>query len=488
VSDRSADDLLAVLAAAVGISSQDLQTAISAAADARQERKAAKEQPKSVYQDRELVYDDESAFIFRRGTTKSRTYYVRIYDAQSRRPFVKSLRETDRVAALAKARVIYQEIKGKVSRGERLKTITNKELVALYLEKIGRRVTTVPQQGVTPDTLRLKKYFLGIWLQFIESLGFEKTPIDQIQPSRTRDFGHWFANLPKESGRAGPRSIEQINNCIAEVSRMFREVAVRDRYISREHVPEIDRLKEQPDERHKRDILTTEQYERLNRFMWNNWARNKEIKPLEKQKRLSFFYTMGLLYNTGLRPKELLGLRINEISAVETEDPEIRKTHLKIFIRATNSKTGRSRVVVAPIKNRIHRIKEAYKAMDVEHTAQDFLLFNPGSSKRTAYTRQALYQRLQEVLEKSGLKEELEGEGKNVSLYSARHAFITWRLQYGNAPIHLVAKVAGTSIQKIEQTYGHIEVEKQTELLTRNQGYARKGGVDLQEKIDALEP
>lgn len=488
MSDRSAEDLLAVLAAAAGISSQDLQTAISAAADARRQQEASKDRAKSVYQDRELVYDDESAFIFRRGNTKSRTYYLRIYDTQSRRPFVKSLRETDRVAALAKARVIYQEIKGKVSRGERLQAITNKDLVTLYLEKIGRKVTPVPQQGITPESLRLKKYFLGIWLQFIESLGFERTPIDQIQPSRTRDFGHWFANLPKESGRTGPRSVEQINNCIAEVSRMFREVAVRDRYISREHVPEIDRLKEQPDERHKRDILTTEQYERLNRFMWNNWARKKELKPLEKQKRLSFFYTMGLLYNTGIRPKELLGLRINEISAVESEDAEIRETHLKIFIRATNSKTGRSRVVVAPIKNRIQRIKEAYKTMGVEHTAQDFLLFNPGADKRTAYTRQALYQRLQEVLEKSGLKDELEREGKNVSLYSARHAFITWRLQYGNVPIHLVAKVAGTSIQKIEQTYGHIEVEKQTELLTRNQGYARKGGVDLQEKIDAIEP
>lgn len=488
MSDRSAVDLLAALAAAAGISTQDLQTAVSAAADARKEQEAPKGRGKSVYQDRELVYDDESAFIFRRGNTKSRTYYVRIYDAQSRRPFVKSLRETDRVAALTKARVIYQEIKGKVSRGERLKTITNKEIVALYLEKIERKVTPVPQQGITPESLRLKKYFLGIWLQFIESLGFEKTPIDQIQPSRTRDFGHWFANLPKESGRTGPRSVEQINNCIAEVSRMFREVAVRDRYISREHVPEIDRLKEQPDERHKRDILSTEQYERLNRFMWNNWARVRTIKPLEKQKRLSFFYTMGLLYNTGLRPKELLGLRVNEISTVETEDTEIRRTHFKVFIRATNSKTGRSRVVVAPIKNRIHRIKDAYKAMGVEHKPQDYLLFNPGSSNRTPYTRQALYQRLQEVLEKSGLKKELEGEGKNVSLYSARHAFITWRLQYGNVPIHLVAKVAGTSIQKIEQTYGHIEVEKQTELLTRNQGYARKGGVDLQEKIDALEP
>jgi len=486
-SDRTAAELLSLVASAAGVLPQDLQTALTAAADARRDLETSASESKAVYQDRELVYDDETAFIFRRGTTKSRTYYIRIFDSQSRRPFVKSLRETDRVAALAKARVIYQEIKGKVTRGERLKSVTNKELTRLYLEKIERKVTTIPQQGITPETLRLKKYFLGIWLRFVESLGFDKTPIDQIQPSRTRDFGHWFATLPKETGRAGPRSVEQVNNCIAEVLRMFREVGVRDRYISKENVPEIDRLKEQPDERYKRDILTTEQYDRLNRFMWNSWARKKDLKPLEKQKRLAFFYTMGLLYNTGLRPKELLGLRVNEISAVESVDAEIQKSHLKIFIRATNSKTGRSRVVIAPIKNRIARIKEVYKAMGVEHTTQDFLLFNPGSKKRTAYTRQSLYQRLQEVLEKSGLKEELIAEGRSVSLYSSRHAFITWRLQYGNVPIHLVAKVAGTSIQKIEQTYGHIELEKQTELLTRNQGYARRGGVDLQERIDAEE-
>jgi hypothetical protein len=51
----------------------------------------------------------------------------------------------------------------------------------------------------------------------------------------------------------------------------------------------------------------------------------------------------------------------------------------------------------------------------------------------------------------------------------------------------LVAKVAGTSIQKIEQTYGHIEVEKQTEMLTRNQGRARTAEVDLESKIEAEE-
>jgi len=101
VSDRSAEDLLAVLAAAAGISPHDLQTAISAAADARREQEATKERAKSVYQDRELVYDDESAFIFRRGNTKSRTYYIRIYDTQSRRPFIKSLRERPIVSPLS---------------------------------------------------------------------------------------------------------------------------------------------------------------------------------------------------------------------------------------------------------------------------------------------------------------------------------------------------------------------------------------------------
>lgn len=117
-------------------------------------------------------------------------------------------------------------------------------------------------------------------------------------------------------------------------------------------------------------------------------------------------------------------------------------------------------------------------------TPQDYIALNPQSKNRSAYTRQALYDRLKSVLEKSGLQEELDAEGKKVSLYSSRHAYISWRLLYGNTPIHLVAKAAGTSIQKIEKTYGHIEVEKQAELLTRNQGFSRKAKVDLLTEFD----
>ena len=136
-------------------------------------------------------------------------------------------------------------------------------------------------------------------------------------------------------------------------------------------------------------------------------------------------------------------------------------------------------MVNAPVKKRIDRILAAYKEIGIIHKPTDFLLFNPSTEDKKQYTRQSLDHRLQQVLKQSGLKEELELEGKKISLYSSRHAYITWRLRHGNVPIHLVAAAAGTSIKMIELRYGHIQVEKQTELLTRNQGYAAAAEVDL---------
>ena len=176
-------------------------------------------------------------------------------------------------------------------------------------------------------------------------------------------------------------------------------------------------------------------------------------------------------------------MRVGEISEAEGQAQEIKRDCLKLHIRKENSKTGRGRTIVVPIKKRIERIKKAYADIGIIHSPMDYLLISPTrKEKRTPFTRQTIYSRLQEVLEKSGLKQELESAGKKVSLYSSRHAYITWRLRYGNVPIHLVAKACGTSVKKIESTYGHIEVERQTELLTRAQGRLSSSGVSLVER------
>jgi hypothetical protein len=83
------------------------------------------------------------------------------------------------------------------------------------------------------------------------------------------------------------------------------------------------------------------------------------------------------------------------------------------------------------------------------------------------------------VLTDSALQEELNTEGKAISLYSFRHTYACWRLRYGDVPIHLLAKQMGTSIQKIENTYGHIAVEKQADVLTKAQEQIKRTGFVL---------
>ena len=119
------------------------------------------------------------------------------------------------------------------------------------------------------------------------------------------------------------------------------------------------------------------------------------------------------------------------------------------------------------------------KELGYEITPDDFVLINPTKKDKSAYTRVMFHERLKKTLELAGLADEIKHSKSKVSLYSFRHQYICWRLRYGGVPIHLIAKNCGTSIQKIEETYGHIETERQVDIITKNQGISRKAEVDL---------
>ena len=82
--------------------------------------------------DKTLVFEDNDAFIYRRATRKSGRWYLRIYDGISNKPVVRSLKTIDKVKALATARVMYIDIKGKIERVENLKQITAEQLTRKY--------------------------------------------------------------------------------------------------------------------------------------------------------------------------------------------------------------------------------------------------------------------------------------------------------------------------------------------------------------------
>jgi integrase len=472
--------VLAVLLDESGVDATTLAAALQSIATAARITAPPQEVGGKVYLNKELIYDDENAYIYQRNDTKKKYYYLRMWDRKSKKPFIKSLGTNDRARAVTSARIIYQEIKGKIEKGERIRNITTAEMIVKYLDVEEIKITDVPRQGITAGRFRTKKYFLNYWLEYITERGFENAGIDKIKPYATRDFGYWLQKKPKDKrGNGKPRSIELINNAISEVGKMYKDIAVRERYISKDDVPEIDRVPEQPDEEFKRDVYSLEQYEKLWKFMEYKYTRDKSVNAEELAIRKIFAKLIGVMMNGGFRVKEVRGLMWNEVYANPMDDAEKRNENVLIKVRASNSKNGRSRVVAAPVKKRFDVIKKIQVELGNSVEPTDYIFANPKSKTGTPYSREALGNRLRKVLELSGLKEEFEREGKVVNLYSCRHTYITWRLRYGNVPIHLLSTAVGSSVTQLMKSYARISVEKQADVLTRAQGFARMTEIDL---------
>ena len=495
-SNPDAVNALDLLLQSAGFDAGDLQTALEAIKQAKEHSNNEKKDNNELqyYLEKTLVYDDQDAYIYRRATSKSGRWYLRIYDFKTGKPIIKSLKTIDKVQALTTARMLYIEIKGKIDRGERLKSITTIELVELWKKKLKSQISDIPHIGLTPDSYKQKCYFLNNWSDYLIHLRIHKTAIDKVEPMRARDFGNWLKQKPKETAlhTGKRRSLELVNNNISEVIRMYHQLAIREKYISLAHLPEIDRVKVQLDEGYKRDIMNEDQYERFWKYIQFKYITKKHnplVEESELEIRKIWKEFIFILSNVGFRPKELLGIKMSEISENPNWDKDRRETDVLMKVRKENSKTGRARVCVAPVKKRIARILASYKKIGIEHQPDDFLFISHRwvcKGKRDQPSRQMMYVRLKTVMNKSGLEEELAKEGKRISLYSFRHQYACWRLRYGDVPIHLLAKQMGTSIQKIESTYGHIQVEQQAELITKSQSHLKRTGYVL-DKPDVID-
>jgi integrase len=475
-----ATDALNSLLSAAGFDAGDLQVALEAIKAAKEQSAKKDEGEYKFYLDKTLIYEDRDAFIYQRATSRRKIWYLRIYDGRKSKPVVKSLKTADKMQAIATARIMYIDIKGKIDRGERLKSITIPELLEMWEKKLQSNISDIPKTGITPEHYRMKKYFIKNYLEFSTEMGLTKTPIDKIEGYKTRDFGKWLFTRPRRDKREGRKSEELINNNISEIIRLYQQLAIRDKWMNADNMPQFDKLKQQADEGYKRDIMDEEQYERFWKYMEYKYCRDRGEKETELELRKIFKEFILIMANCGNRPKELLGLKYKEITGNSKWDKKTADTHIMMKIRKENSKTGKGRICVSPIKKRIDRIIASYRKIGIIHEPDDYLFLNPKSSTRGMYCRQNMYQRLKRVLKDSGLQSNFDRLGYSISLYSFRHQYACWRLRYGDVPIYLLAKQMGTSIQKIEATYGHIEVEQQVEKITKAQGLIATTGFVLE--------
>ena len=186
-----------------------------------------------------------------------------------------------------------------------------------------------------------------------------------------------------------------------------------------------------------------------------------------------------MLSNTGLRSSELLGLKVNDVYP-NPLDKDKDTDNMLVRVTPSNSKTGVGRTLVAPIKKRIVAIKEAYAELGMHSSPNDYLFRSTqGRGKVKSFSRETLANRFKQVLQSSGLQDEIDAEGMIINLYSLRHQYISWRIRYGNVPLPLLSRAVGNSVQVLMQKYAHIQVESQADVLTKAQGFLKMSETDL---------
>jgi len=457
---------------------------------------------KKHYLDQTFFIPGEEAFIYRRADTKKKLWYLRMYDPRDKKNIVRSLGTSDFSFAQAKAREIWSEVTQKIRHNQRIISITTAQLVERYLQHESKHITDIPKQGITPASFSNKQKHLKKWIAFIEELGLGARPIDQIDPDKVGGdaFARWVLSRPQRyTYKDRPRSHDAVNGHVSQVIRMYKKFAIKQRLIGESQMPSLDYLKVHDDGQHKRDILSLEEYTNLWRWMQDKWCRGKTLQrydgrskewiPCEEgdegaqwrrdesivqddlQRRIVFEKLIGILNNTGMRPKELLGLRCKDILPTDNPDKEIREKCLTFVVVPANSKTGKGRRVVAPIKKRVKAIIYAYSQVGLLHhlDPESDNLFFVDPKDGLPWTQRKLRLLLDEVLKGSGIKTGKSSD-KNITLYSSRHLYATLRLRAG-VDRALVAKNMGTSILQLEKTYGHIETEVSAADLLKGQGY-----------------
>lgn len=210
----------------------------------------------------------------------------------------------------------------------------------------------------------------------------------------------------------------------------------------------------------KREEFTPEEYRALHTYArgWIKKARNKR----GTWARTIAYNFMLIMANTGMRPSEARNLLWRDVNV--HADREGRK-----FVRLSVRGKGKHRNLVAAssVASYFERVREISKATESDNHV---FTTEKGSIARTLY-----HSLIESLLTKSKLMHSASGSRR--STYCFRHTYATFRLTEG-VDVYFLAKQMGTSVQMIEQHYGHINPVKNPERILQGMPGWEPAGVD----------
>jgi integrase len=192
----------------------------------------------------------------------------------------------------------------------------------------------------------------------------------------------------------------------------------------------------------RREEFTPEEYRQLHTFA-RRWVK-KARKSANLWYRTVTYNFILIMCNTGMRPPEAKNLRWRDVS-FRTDD-QGRKF---VVLNVRGKDKFRSLVAAGNVAEYLERIRAIAKA-----TGENDFVFTTSKGKPASTLYSSM---INSLLEESKLL--LSSSGRRRSTYCFRHTYATFRLSEG-VDVYFLSKQMGTSVQMIEDHYGHINPVK----------------------------
>ena len=333
-----------------------------------------------------------------------------------------SLKAIDRQVATELAEKKFADTLGRIHSGEKIFSITAKELVAQYLKHLEQRVALGSIRVTFPQIV---KSHLKHYLAFVE----EDTKIQTIPSEKFREYAH---HRRSQSPQPGFLTIKDSQNAIGTMYRW----AIEEQLITRKSLPKWEEFRI-PATEGKRQGMEIDDYNKIVTVskVWDKKGTNDRDKY--ERKHLHNFIVIQSWY--GMRTGEVLGLIWSDVKFRNDGNAEVR-------IREVTTKRGKARMCMGR-GDIFHRIQSYSKyTSPTNHVFSSFIA-------GTEWKDGLFYARWRELV--GVVKQKYPTFDTSKSLYDLRHFYISSHLRAGDSP-WLIAKYCGTSAEMIGKHYDNV--------------------------------
>ena len=365
-------------------------------------------------------------------------YQFRMYIKEEQKHYRKSLKTSNLETALTRGRELGMELSTNVKQGKRVFGQSIEEAVELYLDDRKKDIDSgliVKGRWSTINT-QLK--------HFVEIVG-RRTKVSELDRGSLFEYSRLRKAITNQ--KTGKTVTDTtVANEQATINHMMKFLNRKD--ISHFDLFDFKKISIRKDDVGKRDTFTLEEYDNLIRFMRSYVADKKNTDESEQLERMIIRDYVLISSNSCMRVGELRQLTWGDVTRIETIFDDNEKEHLlaHINVRAETSKVKSSRKIICRGGEYFERLKKRQK-----FTGVDDLVF--ASVNGTAgISAQKYAKHWRNLMKGIGISLKEWKEDRNLTWYSLRHFGITMRVM-SNVNILDIAKLAGTSVNHIENTY-----------------------------------